>query len=132
MGLALFFDFVRVKLREMKITTHTILSVALVIFSLWAYAQAAVDSTQSRQSSQFIMCKNQKNVRTIRVEHDKGEDQCVTFYTKAGVDREVGRGQSMVGCLKIIDNIKTNLEKANWKCKGHDKVSMTSTKGMAN
>lgn len=118
----------------MKIATYTTLSVSMVIFSLWAQAQAAIESApKDHSASQFFLCKNQKNVRTIRVEKSTSADsQCIAFYTKAGVDREVGRAQSIMSCLKIIDNIKGNLEKANWKCKGHEKVSMTSTQGDSN
>lgn len=113
--------------------TYTTLSVGIVVVSVWACAQAAVDmSFLQNRASQLIMCKNQKNVRTIRVEQDKEDHQCIAVYTKAGIDREVGRAQSLTSCLRIIDNIKGNLEKANWKCKGHDKASMTSTNGNAN
>jgi hypothetical protein len=99
----------------------------LNIFSVVALAQAAVDPSQKQApANNYVMCKNQKNVRTIRVENEKDENLCVTFYTKAGVDREVGRAQSRASCEKIVENIRKNLEKANWKCRDLEKVTTTT------
>jgi hypothetical protein len=75
----------------------------------------------------FVLCRNQKNVRTVRV--DKVGDIYVTTYTRLGIDKEVGRGRIYGSCLKIMDNIKVNLEKSNWKCKELNNVSFTSTLG---
>jgi hypothetical protein len=46
-----------------------------------------------------------KTVRTIRVDKDDSKE-CVAVYTKAGVDKEVGRGQNFNSCVKIVDNIR--------------------------
>lgn len=108
-------------------TTKFAIFVGVVAMSVLALAQAAVEPiSKGAQANSFIICKNQKNVRTIRVEKDQADNQCVAVYTKAGIDREVGRAQTVNSCFKIIENIKSNLEKADWKCKEHEKVSTTS------
>lgn len=86
-----------------------------------AFAQAAIQN-----SPNYVLCRNQKNVRTIHVEKVDEEKQCVTKYTKAGIDHEVGRAQHIQSCVKVMDNIKANLEKAQWKCKEVGNVSVTS------
>ncbi len=73
------------------------------------------------------MCKNAKTVRTLRVEQKSNDNNCVAFYTKSGVDREVVRAQSVSKCLQVVDNIKGNLEKADWKCKDVKSVSFSSS-----
>jgi hypothetical protein len=77
-----------------------------VVSSLWAQSAEA--------DGMAVLCRNKKTVRTLRVEKQK--DGYITLYTKAGVDREVGRGQSLVSNKNILGNIRTNLEGAGWKC----------------
>lgn len=88
-----------------------------------ALAQAAVEIKTQEQSPNFVLCRNQKTVRTIRVEKED-QKECVAFYTKAGVDREVGRAQNLLSCQKIVENIRGNLEKAAWKCTERGNVSI--------
>jgi RecJ-like exonuclease len=77
----------------------------------------AVSNERGQQPSAYIMCKNKKSVRTIRVEKAHNERQWVTYYTKLGVDQEVARAQSFTNITRIVENIKENLTKANWQCK---------------
>lgn len=64
----------------------------------------------------IVMCKNKSFVRTIRVEKNQ-QNLCETTYTKAGVDKVIGSGLQTDSCVKILENVKTNLEGAGWKCK---------------
>jgi hypothetical protein len=64
---------------------------------------------------QYVICRNQKIVRTIRVECSKGVE-CDTIYTKEGADRVEGSNNNIMGGQKILSNIQANLEKAAWKC----------------
>lgn len=63
---------------------------------------------------QYVICRNQKIVRTIRVECLGSE--CDTIYTKDGTDRVEGSNNNVFGGQKILGNIQANLEKASWKC----------------
>ena len=71
----------------------------------------------------YVMCKAKKIVRTIRVT-TKG-DECTTVYTKSGVDRVVSNGKSRQSCIGVMENIKGNLEGAQWKCKDISTASVT-------
>lgn len=64
---------------------------------------------------QLVICRNQKIVRTIRVECTSGLE-CNTIYTKEGTDRVEGSNNNVLGGQKILGNIQANLEKAAWKC----------------
>jgi hypothetical protein len=92
----------------------------VLIFSILAAPLAAQATSDSKN---FMMCRNAKTVRTVRVTDKDGE--CVTIYTKSGVDKEVGGGKNYQSCLKIIENIRTNLEKAGWKCRDVGQASVT-------
>ncbi len=126
--LVLLLVFVRVDVTAMarnpsvSLATLFLLALSVCTEATLSYAQ---EPPPEPPTNSFIICKNQKNVRTIRVEKNTKDGICIAFYTKAGLDKEVGRAQSDVSCLKVIANIKGNLESAGWKCKGHDKVSMT-------
>ncbi|MES2768815.1 MAG: hypothetical protein V4596_06675 [Bdellovibrionota bacterium] len=63
---------------------------------------------------QYVICRNQKVVRTIRVECVGSE--CDTIYTKDGADKIEGSNNNVMGGQKILGNIQANLEKAAWKC----------------
>lgn len=66
----------------------------------------------------YVLCKNSKIVRSIRIfENDEGENKCVTLYTKAGVDRVVGKGRNFSSCRSVLNNIRGNLESATWTCR---------------
>lgn len=94
--------------------------------SAWARTEAAVDKNGTEEAPNYVLCKNQKTVRSIRVEKEDA-NECVTLYTKAGIDREVGRAQNFSSCVRIVENIRNNLEKASWQCKEMGNVSITST-----
>jgi hypothetical protein len=64
---------------------------------------------------QYVICKNQKTVRTIRVECPKN-GECNTIYNKEGTDLVEGSNNNISGSQRILGNIKANLEKAAWKC----------------
>jgi hypothetical protein len=84
-------------------------------------------SLGSDQFNSYVLCRNQKDVRTIRVEKNKSSNIWVAYYTKLGVDKEVARAQTLDSCTKVVENIKDNLTKANWKCKDLQKVSSSTT-----
>jgi hypothetical protein len=75
---------------------------------------------------QFVMCRLGKTIRTIRVGKNSEAEGCVTTYTKNGQDREVGSGRNWQSCTDILENIKTNLENASWKCREIEKASISS------
>lgn len=72
----------------------------------------------------YWICKNQAEVRTIRVQVDGGA--CLTYYTKLGAEKSVGTGKNTESCINFLNNIKTNLEKSNWTCRDATGARMTA------
>jgi hypothetical protein len=64
----------------------------------------------------FILCKNEKNVRTLRVEI-ASDNKCTAFYTKSGVDSNIGNSSSSSGCEEFVLRVRKKLEEASWKCR---------------
>lgn len=78
------------------------------------------------EAKSYVMCRSHRVVRTIKMETSHApQKQCLTTYTKFGVDKIVGRGVNEASCLRILKNIKGNLEAANWKCKDIKNISFT-------
>lgn len=63
----------------------------------------------------LILCKNKKDVRTLRIEEANGK--CRAIYTKQGVDEYIGSGQYANSCVEIIASVRKNLESGNWVCR---------------
>ena len=82
----------------------------------------------AQESPGYTICKNRKIVRTIRVEKDASTDQFVTYYTKSGKDKEVGRARWKPSAEKFQTNIQSNLEKAGWKCQNVQDYAVTSSR----
>lgn len=64
--------------------------------------------------SNYYICKNDKIVRTLRVE--KKEGRCRSLYTKRGRVQEIGSGMNFGSCVKIVNDVKKNLTDNGWTC----------------
>jgi len=97
-----------------------LLLISVLVLPLWSAAEGAVENPD------YVMCRSQKVVRTIRiVSSDEG---CQTVYTKAGVDRVVGNAKSRNSCEDVMKNIRGNLEGASWKCKDVSTATFSEVK----
>ncbi len=98
----------------------------LILFSISAQSQektetpsatatpAAPDETTT--SEYFILCKNLKIVRSLRVEATP--QKCTAIYTKLGQDRSIGTSQRGVeNCRNFVNQVRETLVNAGWKCK---------------
>lgn len=81
--------------------------VILVGFSVEAADQAA---------TAFVLCKNKKTVRSIRITPG-GEKHCRVTYTKGGTDELIGQARTLGGCQSILKNVQENLQESSWKCR---------------
>jgi hypothetical protein len=88
-------------------------------------AVAKMGSSLKSATERMVICRSTKAVRTLRIEKKSG-DQCQTFYTKAGVDQNIGKSQNVASCLEYLNKVRETLEKAQWACKDI-KVSTLST-----
>lgn len=86
-------------------------------------AQASVD----QKASTFVLCKNKKEVRTIRIlsEGDKA-DNCSITYSKGAVEEVVGSNRAMSTCKSILKNIQFNLEASKWSCRSVQSAQVTT------
>ncbi len=84
-----------------------------------------VNSDSVSPDSNYIMCKNGKAVRTIRIE--KKGNTCRALYTKEGVDQVVGKSEATETCQKVAQRIKVNLESGDWKCKDISQARVSSS-----
>ena len=90
------------------------------LFMSLFFSQVTLAATQP---SKFLLCRNHKIVRTLRV---VGSDSgCQTMYTKEGVDRIIGTRLAKHSCVKFMDNVQNNLEQAGWRCKDVRKAGFT-------
>ena len=64
----------------------------------------------------FVLCKNNKNVRTLRIELSS-DNKCTAYYTKGGVDSNIGNSSSPGGCEDFVVRVRKKLEEASWKCR---------------
>lgn len=99
-------------------------------YILLTFLNTFVDSAVfAEEKPNFLICRNQNNVRIVKIEKETNGPHCIAKYSKSGNEKEVGRALNGDSCLKIMENIKINLEKSNWKCKETTNVTITSTVG---
>jgi hypothetical protein len=97
-------------------------ALSLVSVAQMATAQAATD----QKANEFVLCKHQKDVRTIRV-MPTDKDSCAITYTKRGLDEVVGSSRSANACHSILKSIKGNLEASKWSCRSVRSASTTTS-----
>lgn len=80
----------------------------LLFFGLSASADLGMD---------YVLCKNGKEVRTLRAAKNDETGKCETLYSKAGKDQVIGGGQNPSSCNDVVARVRKNLENGNWKCR---------------
>lgn len=90
-----------------------------------AFLTLGTTTALASMESSLVLCRNQKNVRTLRVEMD-ADQKCRAIYTKQGVDETIGSSQQTNSCEEYITNVRKNLEEAKWNCR-EVKEARTST-----
>lgn len=93
-----------------KLLGMLMIQALMISFALPAYAEQKV--------RKYVLCKNGKTVRTIRIEpNPKDNSSWVTTYTKNGVDTVVGEGRNPASCDGVLERVQKTLETNSWKCK---------------
>ena len=103
-----------------------LLMIAFVL-TLSQTSQAATD----QKASAFVRCKNQKNVRTIKIlpgDAKANGDACAVSYAKSGTDEVVGSNRSMDACKSILKSIQYNLETSKWSCRNVQTAVVTTSR----
>lgn len=96
---------------------------ALILLLFHAFG-ASADEVVNKA---YWICKNKKEVRTIRVQIDSQTKECSTFYSKLGSEKVVGSGKWHESCMNYLSNIRTNLEKSDWNCRDISSAKITGT-----
>lgn len=85
-------------------------------------------AVNEQKVAEFVLCRNQKTVRTIRVMPvAQAPGGCTVTYTKNGIEERVGTNRMMSSCLTVVSKIRTNLENSSWKCRSISQVSVTES-----
>lgn len=85
--------------------------------------------TQITSPKSYYICRSRGEVRTLRLVK-KNDGICYINYTKQGIDEKVGESKSHSTCNTVIDNIRSNLEGAAWKCKNISSSQITEPKSL--
>lgn len=113
--------------------------IALVLISIFGLAEVAQAATDQKASA-FVLCKNQKNVRTIKIlpsdlKEAKGSvgganngAGCAVSYAKSGNDEVVGSNRSMDACKSILKSIQYTLETSKWSCRNVQTAVVTTSR----
>jgi hypothetical protein len=107
----------------LRLILHSVVSVLLLSIAASEIVRATVD----QRATAFVLCKNQKTVRTIRVTPDAKQDNCTITYSKNGEDETVGSNRSLNSCKSILAKIRDNLENSNWNCRDVSKATLTTS-----
>lgn len=86
---------------------------------------AQAEGVSEVSNKAYFICKNKKEVRTVRVQVD-GSGVCTTYYSKQGTEKAVGSGKNHDSCIGFMNNVKTNLEGSNWTCRDISATKITS------
>lgn len=85
-----------------------------LLFILFAFHAGA--DVQVTKPNAYWICRNGKQVRTIRVVTET-DSTFTTYYSKNGAEKSVGHGRNLGSCMGFLENVKTNLEKSGWVCR---------------
>ena len=98
-----------------------------VLFSFFLLFSPSAFAETPDQSHDFVKCEFKGLVRTILVKKSKG---CEVIYTKivSGqlVKQTIGTGSVPGNCYRFVDNVRSNLEAADWRCRGFSNFKIVS------
>ena len=86
------------------------ISLFIAVVSLSSFAQAGF-------GKHFTLCRNEKEVRTLRVDLDDATGKCQANYNKYGKDQSVGSSSNIASCDSFVSHVRGNLEHGGWTCK---------------
>ncbi len=91
-----------------------ILTFLLTLVGLASFAETQPAANEDAPKVTYYLCKLGRQVRSLRV--DISNSGCKAYYTKQGVDQEVGKSGEKDLCFRVTNRIRKNLEGGDWKC----------------
>lgn len=96
----------------------------IAVLTMAGSAMASVD----QKTSAFVLCKNKKDVRTLRILPDIAKrENCSITYSKGNTEEVVGSNRSISQCKSILKNIQANLESSHWSCRSVQSAQITTS-----
>ncbi|MCX7979114.1 MAG: hypothetical protein N2578_08930 [Bdellovibrionaceae bacterium] len=81
------------------------------------FASVAFCQIPSFSYHSFVICKKDKEVRTIRIEKRRDTGKYLTIYTKSAQDQEIGSGYNPASSLEVMESVQNTLVAAGWSCR---------------
>jgi hypothetical protein len=106
-------------------TAYTFLKLILLVMVVSQLGVSQAEEVSEVSNKAYIICKNRKDVRTVRVQLDH-DGFCNTYYSKQGTEKSIGSGKNQESCVGFLNNVKTNLEKSSWTCRDISSTTITS------
>ncbi len=103
--------------------------ILILLLSLILLMLAGSDAFASldQKATAFVLCKNRKDVRTIRIIADgEKQDSCTITYSKGQNEQVVGNNRSVNSCRSILKGIQHNLETSHWSCRSVQSAMVTT------
>lgn len=104
-----------------------VFSVVAVCLALIGFSSVPAFAGVDQKATAFVLCKNQKNVRTIQILPENKAENCKITYSKGGVEEVVGANRNMDTCKSILKNIQANLESSKWNCRNVGTAHVTTS-----
>ncbi len=104
----------------MRQTAFAFLALVLSLGSGAAFG--AID----QKPSAFVLCKNQRNVRTIRILPEE-KDTCSVTVSKGGTEEVIGSKRSIETCRTMLRSVQNTLEDEKWSCRSVRSAQVTTS-----
>lgn len=102
-------------------------AVILIVFGVSLLLDPSAYGSADQKASAFVLCKNKKDVRTIRIlPEGQTTDKCMITYSKGASEEVVGTHRSASSCSSILKNIQYNLEASKWSCRSVPSARVTT------
>ncbi len=85
-----------------------------------------VASAEEQSAREFVLCKNQEEVRILSVLMI-GDKKCVAHYSKKGKDEIIAQAKSPELCHDRVKQLQGILKSANFNCRKISKAHVTSS-----
>lgn len=91
---------------------------------LAAQGQVVAAQDSDLEKATYMICKHNKSVRTLRL-RELSDGRCQSVYTKDGVDQIAAGSKSLDTCVRVIHDIRVNLEAHQWTCRDVSKSQVS-------
>jgi hypothetical protein len=110
---------------SMGLNWGMLLGCALMVFGL-LFGHPAHSATD-QATSQFVLCKHEKSVRSLRILPDGNKGGYTVTYSKGGSEEVVGSNRSLSVSETILQGIESKLKATAWSCRQVSKANIATS-----